>query len=536
MMAIFNFFGSILGYLLWFLYNIFHNYGVAIIFFTIIIKAVLFPFSVKSQRSMASQTKLADKQKELQAKYGNNKQKYNEELMKLYEKEGVNPSSGCLTTLLPLPIMLGIYYSVIMPLSNTLHIASERIAEATDFINRIPGMVASATSGGIYSEMEIIRNFDALKDHLTMFTPEDLDKIESFTQGFHFLGLDLLATPQSGGFLDFLWIIPALSLISSFGYQMYMSHYQKVHNGQTQPGCMKAMMYFLPLISVYWAWIMPSAVGLYWVISSVTSFLQSLITNKYFSIDHMIARGEAQRAVTLELAEAKARPLPAATQKEIAEKLAAALIRAGWLDENEDGELEIHDWYEYAGKLIDQRQAEKERSRSRRAAAAASADASPDDPTPTAGRPANSRKKAGGRVDQSRVDKSTDGTTPPSPSDEGSDGGTKSLVEARFLEFWKAYPKKTGKQYALKAWNKIKPTAELHERIMQAVDAQKRSDQWRRENGRYIPNPSTWLNGGYWDNEEVNEGAENQRDPEQPDGSGRDWGKGFKPADDDGDQ
>lgn len=324
MMAIFNFFGSILGYLLWFLYNIFHNYGVAIIFFTIIIKAVLFPFSVKSQRSMASQTKLADKQKELQAKYGNNKQKYNEELMKLYEKEGVNPSSGCLTTLLPLPIMLGIYYSVIMPLSNTLHIASEPIAEATDFINRIPGMVASATSGGIYSEMEIIRNFDALKDHLTMFTPEDLDKIESFTQGFHFLGLDLLATPQSGGFLDFLWIIPALSLISSFGYQMYMSHYQKVHNGQTQPGCMKAMMYFLPLISVYWAWIMPSAVGLYWVISSVTSFLQSLITNKYFSIDHMIARGEAQRAVTLELAEAKARPLPAATQKEIAEKLAAA--------------------------------------------------------------------------------------------------------------------------------------------------------------------------------------------------------------------
>lgn len=181
------------------------------------------------------------------------------------------------------------------------------------------------------------------------------------------------------------------------------------------------------------------------------------------------------------------------------EKLAKTLIRAGWIDEKEDGTLEIHDWYEYAGKLIDQRQAEKERSRSRRAAAAASADASPDDPTPTAGRPANSRKKAGGRVDQSREDKTREGNTPPSPSDEGSDGGTKSLVEARFLEFWKAYPKKTGKQYALKAWNKIKPTAELHERIMQAVDAQKRSDQWRRENGRYIPNPSTWLNGGYLD-------------------------------------
>lgn len=101
------------------------------------------------------------------------------------------------------------------------------------------------------------------------------------------------------------------------------------------------------------------------------------------------------------------------------EKLAKTLIRAGWIDEKEDGTLEIHDWYEYAGKLIDQRQAEKERSRSRRAAAAASADASPDDPTPTAGRPANSRKKVGGRVDQSREDKTRAGNTPPSPSDEG---------------------------------------------------------------------------------------------------------------------
>ena len=59
-------------------------------------------------------------------------------------------------------------------------------------------MVATTTTSGIYSELQIIRNFDALKDHLTMFTPEDLEKIESFTKGFHFLGWDLLATPQHG--------------------------------------------------------------------------------------------------------------------------------------------------------------------------------------------------------------------------------------------------------------------------------------------------------------------------------------------------
>lgn len=323
MMAIFNFFGSILGYLLWFLYTVFKNYGVAIILFTIILKVILFPFTIKQQRSMASQTKMAAKQKELQKKYGNNKQKYNDELMKLYEKEGVNPSSGCLTTLIPLPIMLGIYYSVIMPLSNTLHIASARVAEAADYISRLPGVISTGTSGGIYSELEIIRNFDALKDSLTMFTPDDLQKIESFTHGFKFLGLDLLATPQGSGFFTFLWVIPALSLISSFGFQFYMSHQQKVTSGQSQPGCMKATMYVLPLISVYWAWIMPTAVGLYWVISSLTSFLQSFITNKYFSVNHMTAMAEARRAVSLELAEASVRPLPAAAQKQIADKLNA---------------------------------------------------------------------------------------------------------------------------------------------------------------------------------------------------------------------
>lgn len=319
MMEILNFFGSILGYLLWFLYSIFRNYGVAIILFTIILKAVMFPMSLKQQRSMASQSKLAAKQKDLQAKYGNNKQKYNDELMKLYEKEGVNPGSGCLTSLIPFPIMLGIYYSVIMPLSNTLHIAKDTVSLATEYIQKIPGVVSVANN---YAELEIIRNFDALKGNLTMFNPAELDKIEFFSKGFKFLGLDLLATPKGADLMSFLWLIPVLSLVTSFAYQFYMSRAQG-QSMQGQPGCMKVMMYIFPLISVYWAYIMPAAVGFYWVISSVTSFAQSFVTNKYFSVNHMTAMTEAQRAVTLELAETSVRPLPAAMQKEIADKLSA---------------------------------------------------------------------------------------------------------------------------------------------------------------------------------------------------------------------
>lgn len=318
-MAIFNFFGSILGYLLWFLYTIFRNYGIAIILFTIILKAVMFPMSVKQQRSMASQAKLADKQKELQKKYANNQQKYNDELMKLYEKEGVKPGSGCLMTLIPFPIMLGIFYSVIMPLSNTLHIAADTVTQATDYISRIPG-VASASGLGLYPELQIIKHFQVLKPNLTMFSAADLDKIEFFSNGFRFLGLDLLSSPQGSGFLSFLWIIPVLSLVFSFGTQFYTN---KVMGQATQTGCTKAMMYVFPLISVYWAFIMPAAVGMYNIISILTSFLQTVVMNKYFSANQLAAMAEARRAVALELAEANVRPLSAAQQKLIADKLSA---------------------------------------------------------------------------------------------------------------------------------------------------------------------------------------------------------------------
>lgn len=69
--------------------------------------------------------------------------------------------------------------------------------------------------------------------------------------------------------------------------------------------------------------------------------------------------------------------------------------------------------------------------------------------------------------------------------------------------FWKSYPKKTGKQAALKAWqkSKSKPPIEI---IIQKIEQQKKSDQWLKENGQYIPNPATWINQGRWDDEVTN--------------------------------
>jgi hypothetical protein len=77
----------------------------------------------------------------------------------------------------------------------------------------------------------------------------------------------------------------------------------------------------------------------------------------------------------------------------------------------------------------------------------------------------------------------------------------KSLLERRFDEFWAAYPKKVGKKAAWNAWKKVKPDTELFDRIMTAIGKARVTEQWTRENGRFIPNPTTWLNQGRWDDE-----------------------------------
>ena len=78
-MQIFGFLGSLLGYILWGAFYILKDFGLSIIVFTVIVKLILFPFSVKQQKSMAGTARLSKKQKELQEKYANNRQKLQEE-------------------------------------------------------------------------------------------------------------------------------------------------------------------------------------------------------------------------------------------------------------------------------------------------------------------------------------------------------------------------------------------------------------------------------------------------------------------------
>ncbi|NLJ30316.1 MAG: YidC/Oxa1 family membrane protein insertase [Clostridiales bacterium] len=323
MMDIFNFFGSILGYLLWFFYTIIPNYGVAIILFTVVTKIIVFPFSVKQQKSMAATSKLSLKQKELQKKYANDKTKYQQEVQKLYEKEGVNPASGCLTTIVPLIIMMGLFYTVQNPLANALHLSSDAVSKAVDMLKTIPGL--GSTFNTQYAQVEIVKHFGELKPFLTMFSSAELARIASFSQGFQFLGLNLLDSPADGAnlfgtlFRSNLWVIPVLSLVTSVVFQYIMTKLQPGMQ-QTQQGCMKYAFYIMPLFTAWIACTVPAAVGFYWIISSITGALQSVVMNIWYSPADLNARSEAQRVALRELEEAKRKQNPAAQVQQFVQK------------------------------------------------------------------------------------------------------------------------------------------------------------------------------------------------------------------------
>ena len=290
--GIFNYIGYFFGYVLWFFFEVTKNYGVSLILFTLLVKAILMPFSIKQQKSMAKNARVSAKQRELQKRCGNDKKKYNEELAKLYSEEGMNPAGGCLSSFAPLIVLFGVFYSVSNPLQNTLHIAVGKINEAMSFLQTIPGL--GVTFGDRYGQIEVIKLFPLVKNELTMFSANEIQDISQFHSGFNFLGLDLLSTPSTSSFASCMWIIPLLSFLTSVLSTVLMQKIQGNQQMQGQ-GCMKYMMYIMPLFTTWIAYTVPAAVGFYWIVSTVLQFFQSLILHKHYNIDLLNARSEASR-------------------------------------------------------------------------------------------------------------------------------------------------------------------------------------------------------------------------------------------------
>ena len=288
----FEFFANIFGYLLQFLYTLVNNYGLAIILFTLIIKLLLLPLSIKQQKTMKKSSELQEKVKVMQFKYKNDPEKLNKEMMNLYKTENVSPFSGCLTSIIQMLLLLSIFYLVRSPLTFMEKIPQENI---NTYIQQLKdeGKVIS----NVYPEIDLIRETELLKEK----NPED-QFIEKTNIKMNFLGLDLSKIPQQNMTDYTVYIIPVLYILSSFisirittAKQQKDKEDKKSKNIDGNTGkeikeennemdavmqTNKMMSWFVPIMSISIAFIAPLGLALYWLISNILMIAVRLIIDK----------------------------------------------------------------------------------------------------------------------------------------------------------------------------------------------------------------------------------------------------------------
>ncbi|WP_337764780.1 YidC/Oxa1 family membrane protein insertase [Dysosmobacter sp.] len=277
-------------------YNLTNSYGVALILFTLVIKLIMLPFQMKSKKSMMRMSRVSGQMQELQKRYAKNQAKLQEEMQKLYEEEGVNPMSGCLWSLIPFPILIALYSIIRQPITHFMMLSKDVLqtvvqsaADAgvnlTNIVMMDKATGTPALKDGLY-QLASYGQINLVKavQEMGLSTPEGW-----FDMNYNFLGLDLTATPwEYVKNFTFTWavigviLIPILAGLSQFVFSKLTMKTQPQADAASGAS-MKSMMYMMPLMSVYIAFIMPAALGVYWIAQSVFSLIQEAILNKTFS-------------------------------------------------------------------------------------------------------------------------------------------------------------------------------------------------------------------------------------------------------------
>lgn len=326
--ALYDILGSLFGYLVQIFYVIFKNFGVAIIFFTIATRLLMFPLTVKQQKDMAAQQRLQPKMNELKAKYGNNREAYSQAVSDLYTKEGVSMNGGCLPMLIQFPLFFGMYAAIRQPLTNVLHVSKDVVSKLCEFfsidttnyyheVNLIEKLRELANNGSFDSVADkaaqstgILGSVTGLVDSTVSNATVDqavaimgdkADEIIEMTQSFRFLGLDLLQQASLSP-ANAALILAVIVVIAQIGSMLITNKINKVQTN-TQ-GCNPNMMgIMMGGMSFFFALSTPAAFPLYWTTSSLLSPIQTWITKEYFGPIKMNAKAEAERNARLKLDE-----------------------------------------------------------------------------------------------------------------------------------------------------------------------------------------------------------------------------------------
>lgn len=257
-----EFIANIFGYLLNFIYNLLNNYGFAIVIFSILVKLLLLPLTIKQQKTMDKTTKMQEEIKSLQFKYKNDPEKLNKEMMDMYKRENISPFSGCLSSIVQLILILAVFYLVRSPLT---YMKKVDVNVINDYSNKLE----TKTN---YPEVQIIKEFG--------------NENEAVYLNMNFLGLDLSSVPSSN-LTDFkTLIIPFLYVVSSIiSTKMTLKTQSNKNKEQDETAedmlqsTNKSMSYMMPIMAFSISLVAPLGLALYWLMSNVLMIAERIFLN-----------------------------------------------------------------------------------------------------------------------------------------------------------------------------------------------------------------------------------------------------------------
>lgn len=284
---------SLFGYILNFIYELVKNYGLAIIIFSVLLKLVLLPLSIKQQKTMKKTAKIQKKVKELQEKYKNDQMKINQEMMDLYKRENLSPFSGCLSSIIQIVLLFAMFGLVRSPLTYMKKIDTDTL---NNYVVEIKQEVGENSISRNYPQISILKYVSTHK------TEEDPLYIN-----MDFFGLDLSNIPQENWQDWTVYIIPLLYVITTMISMKITTKMtgantkkediieikneeEKDKNKDKEPDPQdmaaqmnKSMSWFMPIMSVSIAIIAPLGLALYWLVNNILMIAERLIINKCLS-------------------------------------------------------------------------------------------------------------------------------------------------------------------------------------------------------------------------------------------------------------
>ena len=257
-------------------YNVTGSYGVALILFGLVVRLILFPVFLKGRKGMLSMSGLAEKQRVLQQKYARDREKYSRELQKLYEEEGVKPSSGCLWSFLPMPFLMILYAIIRQPLTYLMNMNQDHFNAVS---NLLYGNVLDYKNQQLKMAQDVFLNHDKIVAAIPELA--GMPQID-----FTFLGVNLSETPhflfwraEDVGAAFGLWLIPVISALLGVVSMILTNKINAVvlHTQKTMDQSSMMTMVIMPLFSLWICFTLPAALGVYWIANSLFAMLQEVV-------------------------------------------------------------------------------------------------------------------------------------------------------------------------------------------------------------------------------------------------------------------